>query len=50
MYMMAKVKTEIGNDYCPQALFLMVQNRRMGSPILVFSAGLDIIVPQRDSG
>ena len=30
--------------------FYMAQNRKMGSPILVFSVGLDIIVVQRDSG
>ena len=30
--------------------FYMAQNRKMGSPILAFSVGLDIIVVQRDSG
>ncbi len=30
--------------------FFMAQNRKMGSPILVFSVGLDIIILQRDSG
>ncbi len=30
--------------------FFMAQNRKMGSPILVFSVGLDIIVVQRDLG
>lgn len=43
---MAKVKTKIGNNFCPQALFFMVQNRKMSSPILACSAGLDIAILQ----
>ena len=30
--------------------FFMVQNRKTGSLILVFSVGLDIIILQRDLG
>ena len=32
MYMMAKVKTKIGNDYCPQALFLYGTKQEDGQP------------------
>ncbi len=32
MYTMAKVKTKIGNDYCPQALFLYGTKQEDGQP------------------
>lgn len=32
MYMMAKIKTKIGNDYCPQALFLYGTKQEDGQP------------------
>ena len=47
---MAKVKTKIGNDYCPQALFLYGTKQEDGQPHFGLFVGLDIIIPQRDSG